>query len=125
MLTRSRQPEANICSSQQDGVRRAYGAADNAIFAAAVLETVHLAVVARPSFRASGPAGSAQMLYDVAVGVEHAYLRDRRVRDIFLAARLAKQAFRSESGGRVIVLVAQDRGRTEGPAGHCAARAGE
>src|ERR1700733_4360660 len=49
------------------------------------------------------------MAHNVAVRVEDANLRHRRVRDFLLAAGLAQQALRREGRGQVVVLVTQDR----------------
>jgi hypothetical protein len=91
------------------GVRGTHRAADDPVLPVAVIKAIHHAVIASPACDRPRAACSAQMAHNVAVRVEDANLRHRRVRDVLLAAGLAQQALRREGRGQVVVLVAQDR----------------
>ena len=65
-------------------------------------------MIARPPWRAAGPTGLGQRAHDVAIRVEDTNIGDRSVRQILLAASLAKQVPRLEDGRRREILSGQD-----------------
>lgn len=72
-------------------------------------------MIAGPAFDSLGSPGNAKMAHDVSVRIKNADVRDRAIRQILLAARLAQQIFRVENRLRAVMLRSQDRR-------HCAQR---